>query len=194
MRVRRQEGAGSIWSRYFQCRNIGYKGPVAGRSGHGQEGWSLRGRSDIREAGRGQITSGLEGQHMEFGLFLSKFRSHQKTVSTFSQKEKPLPTWEPQRVPMLLTDSRTCSTCSQNAGPAPSTGRVPAGMKGKRRNANPRASLPPSPGHHCPRQVNLSPPRSLSALDLCFHHISYWSRWFPTKKERRHHLLPFSPP
>ena len=61
-------------------------------------------------------------------------------------------------------------------------------------NANPRASLPPSPGHHCPRQVNLSPPLSLSVLDLCFHHISYWSRWFPTEKERRHHLLPFSPP
>lgn len=119
LRVRQQEGAGRIWSRYFQCRNIGYKGPGAGRSGHGQEGWSLWGQSDIREAGRGQISSGLEGQHMEFGLFLSKFRSHQKTVSTFSQKEKPRPTWEPQRVPMLLTDSRTCSTVLRMLGQLP---------------------------------------------------------------------------
>ena len=43
-------------------------------------------------------------------------------------------------------------------------------------NANPRARLPPSPGHHCPCQVNLSPQLSLSVLDLCFYHISYWLR------------------
>ena len=155
LRVRQQEGAGSIWSRYFQCRNIGYKCPGAGRSGHGQEGWSLWGWSDIREAGRGQITSGLEGQHMEFGLFLSKFRSHQKTVSTFSQREKPRPTWEPQHVPRLLTDSRTSSTCSQNAGPAPSTGRVPAGMKGKRQVAGTLCEMQ-TPGPACPRAQDIT--------------------------------------
>ena len=95
---------------------------------------------------------------MEFGLFLSSsvdckhiFTEQKATPYLGAPKSPHASDW----LTHMLHLFSECRASSQHRRGPSWDEREKASCKDTLWNANPRASLPPSPGHHCPCQVNL---------------------------------------